>query len=506
MIVIADSGSTKCNWQLVDDSGSVRRVQSRGINAVLQRPDEVEALLRETFAEPVQADALHFYGAGCGERYPEQSARLREALARYFPAARIAVESDLMGAARALLGGRAGIACILGTGSNSCYYDGVRIVRNTPPLGWVLGDEGSGTYIGQPFPGLVHALRGAAHRPPRTRRTGLRSVPRIRAAQPRALPRRRRSVGIGRRRLSFRTAAAARARNRRVARGADRRDPRRRIIELSHMEQIRVTEQASAYDDLQRMSVHDLLTGINREDRRVADAVAATIPTMERLVERIVERMQRGGRMFYIGAGTSGRLAVTDASELPPTYGVPFDTVIGLIAGGDGALRKAVEHAEDDTEGAWRDMQPWRPDGGDILIGVAASGTTPYVVGGLRTARAHGLLTGAITCNPRSPVAAEAEYALEAVVGPEFVTGSTRMKAGTAQKLMLNMISTAVMIRLGRVEGNKMVNMQLTNNKLVDRGTRMIVQETGIAEAEARALLLACGSVKAALDKIRRGE
>ena len=258
------------------------------------------------------------------------------------------------------------------------------------------------------------------------------------------------------------------------------------------MEQIRVTEQASAYDDLQRMSVHDLLTGINREDRRVADAVAATIPTMERLVERIVERMQRGGRMFYIGAGTSGRLAVTDASELPPTYGVPFDTVIGLIAGGDGALRKAVEHAEDDTEGAWRDMQPWRPDSGDILIGVAASGTTPYVVGGLRTARAHGLLTGAITCNPRSPVAAEAEYALEAVVGPEFVTGSKRMKA--------------VMIRLGRVEGNKMVNMQLTNNKLVDRGTRMIVQETGIAEAEARALLLACGSVKAALDKIQRGE
>ena len=272
------------------------------------------------------------------------------------------------------------------------------------------------------------------------------------------------------------------------------------------MEQIRVTEQASAYDDLQRMSVHDLLTGINREDRRVADAVAATIPTMERLVERIVERMQRGGRMFYIGAGTSGRLAVTDASELPPTYGVPFDTVIGLIAGGDGALRKAVEHAEDDTRrglarhaavAARRRRHPDRRRG---------IGNDPYVVGGLRTARAHGLLTGAITCNPRSPVAAEAEYALEAVVGPEFVTGSTRMKAGTAQKLMLNMISTAVMIRLGRVEGNKMVNMQLTNNKLVDRGTRMIVQETGIAEAEARALLLACGSVKAALDKIRRGE
>ena len=272
------------------------------------------------------------------------------------------------------------------------------------------------------------------------------------------------------------------------------------------MKSIKVTEQASAYDNLQEMSIHDLLTGINREDHRVADAVAATIPTMERLVEGVVERMRNGGRMFYIGAGTSGRLAVTDASELPPTYGVPFDLVIGLIAGGDGALRRAVEHAEDDEEGAWRDMQPWHPDAGDVLIGVAASGTTPYVVGGLRTARKHGLLTGAITCNPSSPVAAEAEYALEAIVGPEFVTGSTRMKAGTAQKLMLNMLSTAVMIRLGRVQGNKMVNMQLTNNKLVDRGTRMVVEETGLPAEEARRLLLACGSVKAAIDKFRSGK
>lgn len=180
----------------------------------------------------------------------------------------------------------------------------------------------------------------------------------------------------------------------------------------------RITEQASAYDDLQRMSVHDILTGINREDARVHEAVRTTIPVMERLVERIVERMQRGGRMFYIGAGTSGRLAVTDASELPPTYGVPFDRVIGLIAGGDGALRRAVEHAEDDMEGAWRDMAPYAPTGKDVLIGIAASGTTPYVIGGLRTARKHGLLTGSITCNPASPVAAEAEYALEAVVVP----------------------------------------------------------------------------------------
>ncbi len=264
----------------------------------------------------------------------------------------------------------------------------------------------------------------------------------------------------------------------------------------------RITEQSSSYDDLQDMSVHDILTGINDEDARVHEAVRKTIPTMEVLVERIVERMTRGGRMFYIGAGTSGRLAVTDASELPPTYGVPYDMVIGLIAGGDGALRRAVEYAEDDTEGAWRDMMPYCPTENDVLIGIAASGTTPYVIGGLRTARREGLLTAAVTCNPSSPVAAAAEYALEAVVGPEFVTGSTRMKAGTAQKLMLNMLSTAVMIRLGRVEGNRMVNMQLTNDKLVARGTRMISEAAGVDETTARELLLRWGSVKKALENV----
>ncbi len=266
--------------------------------------------------------------------------------------------------------------------------------------------------------------------------------------------------------------------------------------------ELRITEQASAYDNLQAMSVHDILVGINREDARVAEAVGKTIPVMERLIEQIVERMHRGGRIFYIGAGTSGRLGVTDASELPPTYGVPDGLVIGLIAGGDGALRKAVEHAEDDGEGAWCDMAPYRPTADDTLVGIAASGTTPYVVGGIRTARRAGLLTAAITCNPGSPVAAEAEYALEAVVGPEFVTGSTRMKAGTAQKLMLNMLSTTVMIRLGRVEGNRMVNMQLTNDKLVERGTRMVVQSTGLDAEQARALLLRWGSVKKALEHV----
>lgn len=262
----------------------------------------------------------------------------------------------------------------------------------------------------------------------------------------------------------------------------------------------RITEQNSEYDNLQEMSVHDLLVGINREDARVHEAVRKVIPVMEQLVERIVERMRRGGRLFYIGAGTSGRLGVTDASELPPTFGVPFDLVIGLIAGGDGALRRAVEHAEDDTEGAWRDLAPYRPTADDTLIGIAASGTTPYVIGGLRRARQEGLLTAAVVCNPGSPAAAAAEYALEAVVGPEFVTGSTRMKAGTAQKLMLNMLSTTVMIRLGRVEGNRMVHMQLTNDKLVARGTRMVAQSTGLSEAEARETLLRWGSVKKAIE------
>ena len=262
----------------------------------------------------------------------------------------------------------------------------------------------------------------------------------------------------------------------------------------------RITEQNSEYDNLQEMSVHDLLVGINREDARVHEAVRKVIPVMEQLVERIVERMRRSGRLFYIGAGTSGRLGVTDASELPPTFGVPFDLVIGLIAGGDGALRRAVEHAEDDTEGAWRDLAPYRPTADDTLVGIAASGTTPYVIGGLRRARQEGLLTAAVVCNPGSPAAAAAEYALEAVVGPEFVTGSTRMKAGTAQKLMLNMLSTTVMIRLGRVEGNRMVHMQLTNDKLVARGTRMVAQSTGLSEAEARETLLRWGSVKKAIE------
>lgn len=263
---------------------------------------------------------------------------------------------------------------------------------------------------------------------------------------------------------------------------------------------MRTTEQSSRYDHLEKMSTREILTAINAEDRTVPVAVARAMDKIEALVDGIVERMRRGGRVFYLGAGTSGRLGIVDASEIPPTYGV-HDKFIGLIAGGDRAIRNAVEAAEDKREGGWADMQPFQPTVDDVVIGIAASGTTPYVIGAVEEARRHGLLTGCITCNPDAPVAAAAEIPVVAVVGPEFVTGSTRMKSGTAQKLVLNMISTSVMIRMGHVKGNKMVDMQLTNKKLVDRGTKMIMDETGIEDyGEAKAMLLRHGSVRSAVD------
>lgn len=266
------------------------------------------------------------------------------------------------------------------------------------------------------------------------------------------------------------------------------------------------TEQSSNYQNLQDMTVKEILTGINNEDSSVPAAVAEEIPHIEKLVEGVVERMKKGGRVFYLGAGTSGRLGVVDASEIPPTYGV-HDKFIGLIAGGDKAIRDAVEAAEDKLDGGWNDMQPFSPTENDVVIGVAASGSTPYVIGAVKTAREHGMLTGCITCNKGSALAAESEIPVEVVVGPEFVTGSTRMKAGTAEKLVLNMISTASMIRLGHVKGNKMVDMQLTNKKLVDRGSRMIMGETGIEDYDlAKRLLLKYGSVRKAVDAYEGGD
>ena len=266
---------------------------------------------------------------------------------------------------------------------------------------------------------------------------------------------------------------------------------------------VKISEQPSLYDDLENKSVHELLVDLNTEDKKVALAVEKTIPAIEKLVTQIVPRMKKGGRVFYMGAGTSGRLGVLDASELPPTFGVPSTYVYGLIAGGDYALRNAVENAEDDVKKGWEELQAFNINDKDTVIGIAASGTTPYVIGALHEAREHGILTGCITSNPVSPRAAESDVAIETIVGPEFVTGSSRMKSGTAQKMVLNMISTSIMIQMGRVKGNRMVNMQLTNKKLIDRGTRMIVDELGLDYDHANRLLLAYGSVKKAVDAYR---
>lgn len=272
---------------------------------------------------------------------------------------------------------------------------------------------------------------------------------------------------------------------------------------VSRMAFEKITEQQSNYRHLEKMTIGELLRNINAEDRTVPAAVEKAIPQIERLAEAAADKMLMGGRMLYIGAGTSGRLGIVDASECPPTYGVPKGLVIGIIAGGEKAITNAVEFAEDDKEQGWKDLQEYNVSDKDVVIGIAASGTTPYVIGALEECRKRGIITGSISCNPDSPVSAAADFPIEVVVGPEFVTGSTRMKSGTAQKLVLNMISTSVMIQLGRVEDNKMVNMQLTNDKLVDRGTKMLMEKAKLKDYEkAKQLLLQHGSVKKAADSL----
>jgi N-acetylmuramic acid 6-phosphate etherase len=264
----------------------------------------------------------------------------------------------------------------------------------------------------------------------------------------------------------------------------------------------RITESDSHHHNLESLSTHELLTGINSEDAKVHEAVRIIIPQIEAFVDAAFDKIRNGGRLFYIGAGTSGRLGIVDASECPPTFGVPHGLVVGIIAGGDQAIRKAVEFAEDNREQAWKDLAEHGFGTEDVLVGIAASGTTPYVLGGIEQANAIGAVTGGITCNPGSPLAQTSAYPMVPVVGPEFVTGSTRMKSGTAQKLVLNMISTALMIKLGRVKGNKMVDMQLSNEKLVDRGVRMIVGETGVSYEEAARMLEEYGAVRKAVEVI----
>jgi N-acetylmuramic acid 6-phosphate etherase len=263
----------------------------------------------------------------------------------------------------------------------------------------------------------------------------------------------------------------------------------------------RITEEQGPYRHLEKMNIHELLTFINKEDQQVPLAVAFSIPQIEKLTETVTDKMLSGGRLFYIGAGTSGRLGILDASEIPPTYGMPYGMIIGLIAGGEKAIRTPVENAEDDREQGWLDLCEFEVTDKDIVIGIAASGTTPYVIGALEKCRQRNIVTGCVTCNPGTPLAAVSDYPIEVIVGPEFVTGSTRMKSGTAQKLVLNMISTSVMIRIGRVEDTRMVNMQLTNSKLIDRGTSMLMNQTGITDyLTAKNLLLKFGSVKKAAE------
>ncbi|WP_430896940.1 MULTISPECIES: N-acetylmuramic acid 6-phosphate etherase [unclassified Paraflavitalea] len=269
----------------------------------------------------------------------------------------------------------------------------------------------------------------------------------------------------------------------------------------------KITESESRYRHLEEMTVSEILTNINKEDKKVPDAVERSLPQIERLVAAATDCVIAGGRIFYMGAGTSGRLGVLDASEIPPTYGMPHGIVIGLIAGGDEAIRKPIENAEDAADNGWLDLVAHQISDKDIVVGIAASGTTPYVIGALQKCQEKGIATGCVTCNPGTPLAAVADFPVEVVVGPEFVTGSTRMKSGTAQKLVLNMISTAVMIQIGRVEDNRMVNMQLTNQKLVDRGTKMLMQATGINNYElAKEWLLKSGSVKKATDAYKASQ
>lgn len=266
----------------------------------------------------------------------------------------------------------------------------------------------------------------------------------------------------------------------------------------------KTTEQDSNYNHLEKMSISELLSNINNEDKTVPLAVEKALPQIEALTQNIVAKLKEGGRLFYIGAGTSGRLGIVDASECPPTFGVPHELVVGLIAGGDKAIRKAVEFAEDSTIQGWKDLQDYNISNKDVVVGIAASGTTPYVIGALEKCNEQNIITGCITCNEKSPLALTAKYPIEVVVGPEFVTGSSRMKAGTAQKLVLNMLSTTTMIQLGKVKGNKMVDMQLSNNKLVDRGEKMLVTALNIDKEKASELLNTYGSVRAAIENYNK--
>lgn len=563
MIVIADSGSTKTDWRILTVEGKlVYSQKTEGLNPYFLTEEQIREVVAY-YLHPYAQDITHvyFYGAGCG--MVQKAEQVHRAIAQVMrPDAHIEVAGDMLGAARSTLQQQEGVACILGTGANSCVYRLGNIADNVPSLGYMLADWGSGAVLGREVLGLV--LRQELPVPviedfyDAYRLTRVEILDRIynqgqpnrflasfspflkkHIDQPACLALvidnfRRffdyyvlqyRQLGswpvatfVGSVAYHFREQLEQVAAEKQVRIGRIVQTPMEGLIayhlrqhasDLSAMSAEKekaplpigaATEASSHYQHLDKMSTRELLEGINREDARVHQAVALAIPQIEELVEQLLPRMRAGGRLFYIGAGTSGRLGILDASEIPPTYGADPGLVVGMIAGGDRAIRKAVENAEDDFEQAWKDLQAHNINDMDTLVGIAASGRTPYVIGGLRQANANGVLTACIVCNQGSAVAQEAKIPIEVVVGPEFVTGSTRMKSGTAQKLVLNMISTTAMIRLGHVKGNKMVDMQLSNEKLVDRGTRMIMDETGIGYEEAKQRLLQYGSVRSAID------
>lgn len=550
MILIADSGSTKTDWRLVAGK-EIRSMSTRGMNPYQSSIKEIEEELGrlELRGDERNIHGIFFYGSGVANQ--EMKEIIQNALQKRIGVhPNIQVEDDLLGVARALFLDKSGIACILGTGSNSGLYKDGRIYDKVPAMGYSLGDEGGGADIGKRLVNALHKrnlsaqireaimaeeglsineiLENVYNRPHANRY--LASLALIAAKHIDNQEIRKivsaafedffekniakyneydtLEIGFaGSVAFHFGEILAEVLEKHQLKIGRIIAAPidglvtyHTRIQGAGRNELVSITESSSRYDNLEKMTVRELLQNINQEDSTVHKAVQSIIPQIEKLVEGIIERLLKGGRLFYVGAGTSGRLGVVDASEIPPTFGVPFDIVIGIIAGGDQAIRKAVESAEDDIHGAWRDLAKYKPAKNDVVVGIAASGRTPYVIGALQDAKKHGLLTACITNNPRTKLAEAADIPLEALVGPEFVTGSTRMKSGTSQKLILNMITTSTMIKLGRVKGNKMVDMQLTNAKLVERGSRMISEELGLGMDESKRLLLLHGSVRNVLD------
>ena len=526
-------------------------MSTRGLNPYHSNEKEIQEELGtlDFMGEECHIREIYFYGSGVGntemKEIIQRALRQRIGVHPY-----IQVHDDLLGVARALFLDKDGIACILGTGSNSGLYQNGKISDKVPAMGFSLGDEGGGADIGKRLVNALHKrnlsdrlresiiaeegltmdqiLENVYNKPHANRY--LASLTRIAAKymqneEIRAIIAAafedffQKNISkykqFGSLEIGFAGSVAYHFQ-----------DILKEVMNKHHLkisrimaspieglvryhrevhpgtgrETVSITESTSRYDNLEKMTVRELLENINREDSTVHQAVRAIIPEIERLVEAIIPRLLKGGRLFYVGAGTSGRLGIVDASEIPPTFGVPYDIVIGIIAGGDQAIRKAVESAEDDLHGAWRDLNVFKPGSNDVVVGIAASGRTPYVIGAVQDAREHGLLTACITNNPHTRLAESVDIPLEALVGPEFVTGSTRMKSGTSQKLILNMITTSTMIRLGRVKGNKMVDMQLTNAKLVERGSRMISEELGLEIEESKRLLLLHGSVRKVLD------